>query len=127
MGSDPTPCTESVRPRCLWTCAAASANQGHTFESHPADMGLPQENSSGYRDSSIMTHVEKMRGALLIVHGMIDENVHYRHSARLCTALTRARKPYELLTFPDERHLPRSVADKTYMSERILDFIKRNV
>ena len=90
-------------------------------------MGLPQENADGYHESSIMTHIDKMRGALLIVHGMIDENVHYRHSARLCTALTRARKPYALLAFPDERHLPRSVADKTYMSERILDFIKCNV
>ena len=30
-------------------------------------------------------------------------------------ALMRTRKPYALLAFPDERHLPRSVADKTYL------------
>ena len=40
-------------------------------------------------------------GSLLLVHGLIDENVHFRHTARLCTALTRARKPYELLAFPE--------------------------
>jgi len=90
-------------------------------------MGLPQENVDGYKESSIMTHVDKMKGKLLIVHGMIDENVHYRHTERMCTALTDAGKPYELLTFPRERHMPRSVADKTYMTERIFDFIKKSV
>ena len=34
-------------------------------------------------------------------------NVHFRHTTRLINALIRARKPYDLLLFPDERHMPR--------------------
>ena len=30
-------------------------------------------------------------GALMLVHGMIDENVHFRHTARLATARSRPR------------------------------------
>ena len=46
-------------------------------------------------------------GKLLLVHGGVDENVHFRHTARLITALTQAQKPYDLLLFPEERHMPR--------------------
>jgi len=88
-------------------------------------MSLPQENEAGYKESSVMTHVDKLVGKLMLVHGMIDENVHFRHTARLITALTRARKEYELLLFPDERHLPRSAADRVYMEQRIEAFFVR--
>ncbi len=86
-------------------------------------MGRPQENPEGYRKSSVMAHVAGLRGRLLLVHGMIDENVHFRHTARLVNALIRARKRYELLAFPDERHMPRGEADRIYMEERILGFL----
>src|SRR5207245_10930396 len=46
-------------------------------------MGAPAENPQGYRASSVMTYAEQLQGKLLVVHGMIDENVHFRHSARL--------------------------------------------
>jgi hypothetical protein len=36
------------------------------------------------------------------------------------------RKPYDLLLFPDERHSPRSLADRTYMEERIHRFFLRS-
>jgi dipeptidyl-peptidase 4 len=90
-------------------------------------MSLPQDNERGYLDSSVMTHVDKLVGRLMLVHGMVDENVHFRHTARLITALTRARKEYELLLFPDERHLPRSAADRVYMEQRIATFFERHL
>jgi dipeptidyl-peptidase-4 len=85
-------------------------------------MGTPQSNPEGYRDGSIMPHVENLKGHLMLVHGLIDENVHFRHTARLINALIRARKPYDLLLFPNERHSPRSLADRIYMEERIRDY-----
>ena len=90
-------------------------------------MGTPQSNPEGYRSGSVMAHVDKMQGKLLLVHGLIDENVHFRHTARLINALIRARKPYELLLFPDERHVPRSLADRVYMEERVRDFFVKNL
>jgi dipeptidyl-peptidase-4 len=66
-----------------------------------------------------MHYVDTLQGKLLLVHGLIDENVHFRHTARLINALIRARKPYDLLLFPDERHSPRSLADRIYMEERV--------
>ncbi len=90
-------------------------------------MGTPLSNPDGYETSSPLTHVDGLKGDLLIVHGLIDENVHFRHTARLINALIKARKPYEFLMFPDERHMPRSQADRVYMEERITDFFERNL
>ena len=77
---------------------------------------LPARGSSRYapprcqhRDSSVLTHASKLQGKLMLVHGLIDENVHFRHTARLINALIAARKPYDLLIFPDERHSPRKL------------------
>lgn len=33
---------------------------------------------------------------LLIVHGLIDENVHFHHTSQLINALVRHCKPYQL-------------------------------
>jgi dipeptidyl-peptidase-4 len=90
-------------------------------------MGTPRSDPEGYRESSVMHHVEKIRGKLLLIHGLIDENVHFRHVARLVSSLIQARKPYDLLLFPDERHMPRRLADRVYMEERIRDYFLQHL
>ena len=85
-------------------------------------MGLPQANPGGYAVSSVMHHLDKMQGHLLLVHGLIDENVHFRHTARLINGLIAARKRYDLLLFPDERHLPRQADGRLYMEEQIINY-----
>jgi dipeptidyl-peptidase-4 len=90
-------------------------------------MGRPQDNPAGYRESAVMTHVSARQGPLLIVHGLLDENVHFRHSARLIDALLRARAPHELVLFPSERHGPRREADRAAMEERVRDFFLREL
>ena len=39
-------------------------------------MGLPQENPDGYRKSSPRLRPPNLHGALLLIHGAIDDNVH---------------------------------------------------
>jgi dipeptidyl-peptidase-4 len=68
-----------------------------------------------------------MRGKLMIVHGLIDENVHFRHTARLINRLIASGKDYDLLIFPDERHSPRRLRDRIYMEQRISDYFMRHL
>lgn len=90
-------------------------------------MGTPSSNEKGYKTSSVMEHVQNMTGDLLLVHGLIDENVHFRHTARLINSLIAAQKPYQLLLFPNERHSPRSQKDREYMEERMFAFIQKSL
>ncbi len=104
--------------------AGAPVTDWDGYDTHYTEryMGMPQTNPQGYKQSSVLTHAGNLRGALMLVHGLIDENVHFRHTARLINALISARKHYELFLFPDERHLPRKLADRVFMEERIRDF-----
>ncbi|MBI1950069.1 MAG: S9 family peptidase [Acidobacteria bacterium] len=88
-------------------------------------MGTPRENAAGYRDSSLLPLAPLLEGRLLIVHGMADENVHFRHTARFLNALNSARRRYDLLVFPDERHLPRGEEDRRYLETRIVEHFDR--
>mmetsp|Transcript_53527 Transcript_53527/g.60894 ORF Transcript_53527/g.60894 Transcript_53527/m.60894 type:complete len:164 (+) Transcript_53527:3-494(+) len=88
-------------------------------------MGTPKSNPLGYEKSDVMPYAKDINGSLLLVHGLIDENVHFRHTARFVNSLIKARKYYELLLFPNERHVPRGIDDKIFMEERISSFIER--
>jgi dipeptidyl-peptidase-4 len=90
-------------------------------------MGTPQDNPQGYRAGSPLTYADQLQAPLLIVHGMIDENVHFRHTARLMQALIDAGKPFESLIYPNERHMPRSEKDRVDMERRLLEFFQRNL
>jgi dipeptidyl-peptidase-4 len=107
--------------------AGAPVSSWDGYDTHYTEryMGTPQANAEGYRRSSVLEQVGAIRGRLMLVHGLIDENVHFRHSARLVDALIAARKDYELLLFPNERHMPRAEKDRVYMERRIAEFFER--
>jgi dipeptidyl-peptidase 4 len=90
-------------------------------------MSTPKSNPDGYRRASPLTYVDQLRGKLLLVHGMIDENVHFRHTARFMQALIDAGKPFETLIYPNERHMPRSERDRADLERRLLEFFQRNL
>jgi dipeptidyl-peptidase-4 len=82
-------------------------------------METPATNADGYTQASVLTHVNEIRGKLLLIHGMLDENVHFRHSARILNALIHAGKPVDTLFFPEERHMLRYLPNRVYLNERI--------
>lgn len=91
-------------------------------------MGQPHENPEGYKLSSVLTHCESMKGRLLIIHGKMDENVHFQHSERFAASLRDAGKQpgvdYSLMQFPEERHYPRSTANRLFMEHSIFNFFQ---
>ena len=90
-------------------------------------MGLPQENPQGYAKSSVLSDVRNINGSLLLCHGLLDENVIFRHSAVLINALIQEQKAYDLALFPSERHGPRREQDRAFLEERILAFLQRSL
>jgi dipeptidyl-peptidase 4 len=87
-------------------------------------MGRPRDNPDGYEQASVLTHVDRLQGALLVVHGMIDENVHFRHTARLLKALGEANQTCQLLALPQERHMPRDKKGLLYLETRVFEFLR---
>ena len=105
--------------------AGAPVTDWDGYDTHYTEryMGTPQSNPEGYRSASVFDCVETMRGDLMVVHGLIDDNVHFRHTARLVNRLVAAKKRHQLLCFPSERHLPRRPEDRAYMEEQVIAFL----
>jgi dipeptidyl-peptidase-4 len=87
-------------------------------------MGTPKDNAKGYKAASVIERADRIKGELLLIHGMIDENVHFRHSARLVNALMRASRPFQMLAAPDSRHGARREEDRKYIAERSAAFFE---
>ena len=90
-------------------------------------METPATNPDGYRRSSVLSRAGQVAGALLVIHGMIDENVHFRHSARLASALIAANRPFEMLPLPEERHSSRKEEGRKYVAERLAHFFEKTL
>ena len=67
-------------------------------------MRLPEENPEGYEASSAVKQAGNLRGRLLLVHGMVDDNVHPANAWQLASALQALDRPFEMMFFPDSAH-----------------------
>ncbi|MNY53638.1 Prolyl tripeptidyl peptidase precursor [compost metagenome] len=67
-------------------------------------MDTPQENPEGYKNGSVLTHVDKYKGLLRIMHGDMDDNVHMQNTIQLIDKLQNANKHFELMIYPGGRH-----------------------
>lgn len=66
-------------------------------------MRTPKENAAGY-DCNPISRVNNLHGALLICHGMADDNVHFRNVAEYAEALVQADKPFMMLPYTNRNH-----------------------
>ncbi len=68
-------------------------------------MDLPAANVDGYREASVFTHVAGIKpNALLLIHGMADDNVLFSNSTKLMSTLQKRATPFELMTYPGAKH-----------------------
>lgn len=67
-------------------------------------MSTPQLNPEGYKMGAAMTHVKNLKGKILIMHGMVDDNVHPNNAFQLIDALDRAGLTYESRFWPNGGH-----------------------
>jgi len=66
-------------------------------------MRTPKENPMGYDDCPI-ARADKLQGALLLCHGMADDNVHFRNTAEYTEALVQADKDFRQLVYTNRNH-----------------------
>jgi dipeptidyl-peptidase-4 len=67
-------------------------------------MGTPQSNPEAYERSSVMHYAADLKGPLLIMHGMADDNVLFTHSTTLFKKLQDLNVPFDVMTYPGGKH-----------------------
>jgi dipeptidyl aminopeptidase/acylaminoacyl peptidase len=110
----------ALRPVTDW------AHYNHPYTSNI--LNTPQADREAYARSSPIHFAEGLRAPLLILHGMVDDNVHYQDSVRLAQRLIELRKEdWELASYPVEPH---SFVEETSWADeykRILGLFERHV
>ena len=67
-------------------------------------MGLLKDDKAGYEMSDVTKSADKLHGALLLVHGTSDDNVHFQNSIQMIDALIKAGKQFRLMIYPNKTH-----------------------
>jgi dipeptidyl-peptidase 4 len=90
-------------------------------------MGTPQNNPEGYRKSSVLSAAKDLSGKLLLVHGVIDDNVHLQNTMQLVYELQKAGKQFDLMLYPTARHGVTNPVQVRHMRQMMTDFILKNL
>ncbi|WP_462220364.1 S9 family peptidase, partial [Ferruginibacter sp.] len=86
--------------------AGGSVTDWTLYDTHYTErfMGTPANNAEGYKTGNVMNYIDKYKGGLQIVHGVIDDNVHLQNSLQLISKLQDAKKDFEFMIYPGGRH-----------------------
>ncbi len=117
-----------------YACAAAlrAVTSWENYYKHnpwytQARLGKPEENAEAYKISSPITYADSMKRPLLILHGMVDDNVFFQDAVQLIAKLQKGGKRFEVMVYPDEAHSftePESWYDEY---SRIEEFFDKNL
>jgi dipeptidyl-peptidase-4 len=105
--------------------AGAPVTDWHNYDAIYTErfMNTPQENPEGYERTSVVKAASKLHGRLLLIHGIMDDNVHVQNSIQLVRALQRADKDFELMVYPNDRH---GIRGRHYQ-RLVVDFMRRTL
>jgi dipeptidyl-peptidase-4 len=90
-------------------------------------LGTPEANPDGYRDSCVLSHADHITGALLLIHGMADDNVLFSNTTMLMHSLQARRCSFELMLYPGAKHSLQERDVAIHRLDTILDFLQRKL
>ncbi len=109
--------------------AVAPVSDWRLYDTHYTEryLATPDTNSAGYEQSSVFPHLEGLRGKLLLIHGMADDNVLFTHSTKLYKALQSRNIPFEMMAYPGAKHALQERDVSIHRFNLLLDFFERQL
>ncbi|MET0751833.1 MAG: S9 family peptidase [Pyrinomonadaceae bacterium] len=90
-------------------------------------MKTPQNNPNGYAKSSVIKAAKNLSGKLLIIHGVMDNNVHMQNATQLIYELQKAGKQFDFMVYPTQRHGVVNPLQSKHMYQMMTNFILENL
>lgn len=105
--------------------AGAPVTDWHNYDAFYTEryMNTPQENPEGYKRTSVVAAASQLHGRLLLLHGIMDDNVHVQNTLQLVRALQRADKDFDVMFYPNARH---GIHGRHYQ-RLVIDFMRRTL
>ena len=90
-------------------------------------LGLPKNNKEGYDENSPIFFVDELKGKLLLMHGVADDNVHIQNMYEYAEALVNAQKQFDMHVYPNRNHSINGGYTSYHLYTKITEFILNNL
>ncbi len=90
-------------------------------------MMTPQNNPDGYNRTSIVKSAGGLTGKLLLIHGLIDDNVHMQNTTQYVYELQKLGKQFDMMIYPTQRHGVTDPRQAHHMYTMMTDYIVKNL
>ena len=109
--------------------SVAPVTDWRLYDTHYTEryLGHPDDNPDGYRASSVFPWLDGLRGRLLVMHGMADDNVLFVHTLKLQRELQKRHVPFDLMTYPGSKHALQERDIAIHRFDLILEFFRRHL
>ena len=88
-------------------------------------LGMPDTDAEAYANADLITDAPNLRGELLMIHGLADDNVYVAHSLRMSKALMEAGRRHAMIPLSGITHRPVDPAAAEAMIRIEVDFLRR--
>ena len=89
-------------------------------------MRTPQENPDGY-DTNPTVRADALHGALLICHGLADDNVHPQNTFEYTEALVQANKDFKMQIYTNRNHSIYGGNTRNHLLRQIATFFQEHL
>lgn len=96
-----------------------SYNEWYTRER----LGLAKDDPETYRKTSPINFASGLKDNLLLVHGMLDDNVLFQDTARLIQRLIEANKHFDVAIYPKDDHGIGKIESRHHVFVKIMSYL----
>ena len=90
-------------------------------------MGLPKDNIAAYEKEAVITYAHKLKGHLLLVHGMADDNVQLQNTLEVARAFHEAGKQFDMMLYHDCDHSIKGGNTQIHLYTMMTNYFLRNL
>jgi dipeptidyl-peptidase-4 len=90
-------------------------------------LGTPQTNPEAYERSNVVKDAANLRGELLLIHGLADDNVYVTHALQMSKALMEAGRRHAMIPLSGITHRPIDEHAAENMLTIEVEFLRRSL
>lgn len=92
-------------------------------------MSTPQRNEAGYEGGAPTNYADRLRESqdLLIIHGDLDDNVHFQNATQMVEALQAAGRQFDFMFYPGRNHGIYGGTTRLHLYTLMTDYIAENL
>ncbi len=109
--------------------AVAPVTDWALYDTHYTEryLGTPQAQTQAYAQGNVLNWSQRLQDPLLLIHPMADDNVLFTHSTLLMQQLQEQRIPFDLMTYPGEKHGISGANQRVHVHEMIARFFHQHL